>query len=119
MPRVIALRTWLRSPSSRVRSALVVSAVLGFVIWAHSPGEGHAMPAAEHPEEMAMAVCVAVLAGGSLSLLSQAGRRLIARISAWRQAAPWRLPVAPAVLHEPQQRAPPRAGQATLQVFLR
>lgn len=116
---MIALRQWLCASRSRIRAALVIVAVLGAFVGAHSAGEADPMPSehSDHSEDELMGMCLAVLVGGAVAGLAAALRR------GWRRAlrpsvAPWpRISIELASPEAPQG-PPPRAGPAALQVFL-
>lgn len=94
--------------------------VLGALVGAHSAGETHPIPS-DHPDQsddVVMAMCLAVLAGGAVAGLAAGLRRDWSR-ALCRPLAAWPRMITDLESPEAPQRPPPQTHPAALQVFLR
>lgn len=115
---VISLRESLRARRATGWGALILTIALAMLIWAHSGGEAPAMPGGHGAEQDALTVCLGVLTG-----FAAVGLRTPAPASAGCFRAPSSAPRVlgriAAGVNSGAPLPPPRAGPASLQVFLR
>ena len=107
-----------RGGSAKLLVLGVIALISLVVLWEHSAPGGHEMSdQGGMGAETAVGICLAVLQGGGVLLL---GIGLLAAVRRARPSyAPARIPPAPVLVPRRLSPARPRAGPATLQVFLR
>ena len=112
----IALRRSMRRQRRSAWLCLLLGTILAALVWSHSGGEAMVM-ADEHPAEIAMAVCLAIL---NATLLVAVGIGLGSLRRRFELSSPSACQTGPRPgVMRPLQRPPPRAGPSQLQVFLR
>ncbi len=115
---MIRLRETARRQGGRGLALGAIALISLVLLWEHSAPGGHHM--SDHEGMGAgtvVGICLAVLQGGGMLML---GFGLLGMIRRARpRPVPVSLPPTPLVVPQPGSPARPRAGPATLQVFLR